>query len=195
MSNSKPVTTEDVNPIDTVIEIVDEFWNDLQRRFLLTVPYSSDQEMILRIVHHLRSTLIYYVFGRTPVFPAAPKGGSSKVHKEEVALFAKVNAIFDHLPDRYSPSSPSSDDEEAAGSKMVVHPRCGGPDALIPGLACSRSIGSRPRPPYASRLALTTRRSPRLRTSPCTTPMRGRSMTRRRTTSRRTTLIRSKVFR
>ena len=127
MSNSKSVATiEDVNPIDTVIEIVDEFLNDLQRLFLSTVPYPSDQEMILRIVHHLRNTLIYYAFGRTPVFPGDPEGGSSKVHKEEVTLFSKVNVILDHLPDGYSPSSSSSDDEEAAGSKKVVHPHCGG---------------------------------------------------------------------
>ena len=62
MSNSKRATAE-VMPIDEVLAIVFELLNDVERRFLSTVSYTSDQEMVLRIVRHIRSTLIFYDFG------------------------------------------------------------------------------------------------------------------------------------
>ena len=75
MSKSNLVAREDINPIDSTLETVEQLLNDIERQFLMNVTFSSDQEMVVRILRHLRSTLMYYALCRAPVPPAA---GSKK---------------------------------------------------------------------------------------------------------------------
>ncbi len=70
MSKGKLVGREDIIPVDASLETLEEVVNDLETQFVMgwTVNSSSHQECV-RIFHHVRSTMMYYQFGRAPVSP------------------------------------------------------------------------------------------------------------------------------
>ena len=60
MSKRKPAR-EDINPVDAVLESFEGLLNDVERQFLMDLTirmFSSDKQEVIRILRHLRSTLM-----------------------------------------------------------------------------------------------------------------------------------------
>ena len=45
MSKSNLVAREDINPIDSTLETVEQLLNDIERQFLMNVTFSSDHRV------------------------------------------------------------------------------------------------------------------------------------------------------